>query len=142
MVPIRVGANRIAAHAEILLTSSFCARLASVNDRISSFCRCPTRVAFTVSAVCSNSRNASPRSTTRCTWSATSRRLRRNSMSTSYLSNPRSNAAQHVRQRVGGPLELDDLPGQFVDPPGHRGVAVEKLVLDLVDVVLQAGDPA
>jgi len=41
---------------------------------------------------------------------------------------------------VGGPLELDDLPGQFVDPPGHRGVAVEKLVLDLVDVVLQAGD--
>jgi len=41
---------------------------------------------------------------------------------------------------VGGPLELDDLPGQFVDPPGHRGVAVEQLVLDLVDVVLQTGD--
>ena len=60
MVPIRVGANRMAAHAEIRLTSSFCARLASVNVRISSFCRCPTSATVTVSAFCSNSRNASP----------------------------------------------------------------------------------
>ena len=55
-----------------------------------------------------------PRSTTRATWSATSRRSRRNSTSPRYLSNPRSNAAQHVRQRVGGPLELDDLPGMVI----------------------------
>ena len=51
----------MAAHAEIRLTSSFCARPASVNVRISSFCRCPTTAAaFTVSAFCGNSRNASP----------------------------------------------------------------------------------
>ena len=43
------------------MTSSFCARPASVNVRISSFCRCPTTAAaFTVSAFCGNSRNASP----------------------------------------------------------------------------------
>jgi len=50
----------MAAHAEIRLTSSFCARLASVNVRISSSCRCPTSAAVTVSAFCSKSRNASP----------------------------------------------------------------------------------
>src|SRR5664280_2981050 len=55
-----------------------------------------------------------PRSTTRATWSSTSRRSRHNSTSPRYLSNPRSNAAQHVRQRFGGPLELDDLPGMVI----------------------------
>ena len=38
---------------------------------------------------------------------------------------------------MDGALELDDFAGQFVDPPGHRGVAAEQLVLDLVDVVFQ-----
>jgi hypothetical protein len=37
-------------------------------------------------------------------------------------------------------LELGHLPEQLVDPPGHLRVALEGLVLDLVDVVLQAGD--
>ena len=46
---------------------------------------------------------------------------------------------QHVDQRVGGALELDHLAGQLIDPAGHRGVAAEELVLDLVDVVLQPG---
>jgi hypothetical protein len=41
---------------------------------------------------------------------------------------------------VGGALELDHLAGQLVDPPGYRGVALEQLILDLVDVVLQARD--
>ena len=36
--------------------------------------------------------------------------------------------------------ELDDLAGQLVDAPGHLRVAAEDLGLDLVDVVLQAGD--
>jgi hypothetical protein len=47
---------------------------------------------------------------------------------------------QHAGQRGRRPLELDDLARQLVDPPGHPGVAAEDLDLDLVDVVLQAGD--
>ena len=40
---------------------------------------------------------------------------------------------------MDGALELDHFPRQLVDPPGHLGVAAEQLVLDLIDVVFQAG---
>src|SRR5664279_5097608 len=62
MVPIRVGATEwppTRRSVDLLVLRSFCARLASVNVRISSSCRCPTSAAVTVSAFCSNSRNAS-----------------------------------------------------------------------------------
>lgn len=48
--------------------------------------------------------------------------------------------AQHGRERTGGALELDDLAGQLVDAPRHRGIPAEDLGLDLVDVVLEARD--
>jgi hypothetical protein len=48
----------MAAHAEIFLTSSPCAIDASVSSRISSFCRCATRVALTVRMSRSCSRKA------------------------------------------------------------------------------------
>ena len=57
-----------------------------------------------------------------------------------YLSKPAVKRVEHVEQRAGGALELDDLAGQLVDAPRHVGVAAEDLGLDLVDVVLQAGD--
>ncbi len=56
-----------------------------------------------------------------------------------YLSKPRGQALEHLQERPGGPLELDNLTGQVVDAPGHFGVAAENLGLDLVDVVLQSG---
>ncbi|MCY1553425.1 hypothetical protein D9M68_899070 [compost metagenome] len=104
MVPTTVGANKMAAHAEIFFTSSLCsrptsdslrvsmacARLASESCRISSFCCCVTRVACTVNAFSSSTRNESARSVTRSTWSSTSRNERCSSTSTSYLSDPRS----------------------------------------------------
>ena len=61
-------------------------------------------------------------------------------MSTPYFSNPPSSAAEDAHQRVDRALEFDDLGEQRVDAFGHRRVAAEQLVLDLVDVVLQAGD--
>ena len=57
-----------------------------------------------------------------------------------YLSNPAASAVEHGQQRPGGPLELDHLAGQLVDASRDLRVAAEDLGLDLVDVVLQAGD--
>lgn len=57
-----------------------------------------------------------------------------------YLAKTRHQAVQHADQRAGGALELDHFAGEFVDAAGHLGVAAEDLGLDLVDVVLDAGD--
>ena len=43
-------------------------------------------------------------------------------------------------ERLGGALELDHLAGELVDAARDGGAAVEDVVLDLVDVVLDAGD--
>ena len=45
-----------------------------------------------------------------------------------------------AEQRPRRALELDHLAGQLVDAPRHRRIAVEDLRLDLVDVLLDAGD--
>jgi hypothetical protein len=37
------------------------------------------------------------------------------------------------------PLEVDDLSGQFIDASSDRMIAVEQLVLDLIDIVLESG---
>jgi hypothetical protein len=51
--------SRAAAHAEIILTSSFWASAASVRCLDSSFCCWATRVALTLSTACRNWRNPS-----------------------------------------------------------------------------------
>ena len=56
------------------------------------------------------------------------------------LLEPGHEAVEDAEQRAGGPLELDHLAGQLVDAPRDLRVAAEDLGLDLVDVVLQAGD--
>ncbi len=42
-------------------------------------------------------------------------------------------------QRAGGPLEGDDLPGELVNPAGDLWVRTKKVILDFVNIVLQAG---
>jgi hypothetical protein len=84
-----VGAKRIAAQEEMRLTSSPCVSDVSVIRVISSFCRWATSVECTVSAFWSSVRNVAMRSTTRITWSCTSRRFRVSSASISYFSEPR-----------------------------------------------------
>ena len=46
-----------------------------------------------------------------------------------------------AEERLGRSLEFDDLSGEFVDPTRQRRVpALEELVFDLVDVILEPGD--
>jgi hypothetical protein len=73
-------------------------------------------------------------------WSITSRIARRSSRSggVAGLGEPGPQLDEDLLQRLDGPLERDDLPGQLVDAPRHVRVAAEDLHLDLVDVVLQA----
>ena len=130
----------MAAHEETRFTSSPCLRLDSVSRAIWSFCRCPTRVAFTVSAFCSSTRNESTRSCSACDV-------------VEHVAEPAPHlelglvaleVRPHLRDDLGErrdrPLEHHHLAGQLVDPLRHVPVAAEQLVLDLVDVVLQAGD--
>ena len=49
-------------------------------------------------------------------------------------------AREHAGERLGRPLELDHLARQLVGAARDRGASAEDLVLDLVDVVLEAGD--
>ncbi len=51
-----------------------------------------------------------------------------------------SQATEDVVERVGRALELDHLSRQLVDAARDGRAAPEDLVLDLVDVVLEAGD--
>ncbi len=124
------GAKKMAAQDEIFLTCSFCSALAS-------FCRLAVSVPSRVRAFCRRSRKESAREISRSTWSSTSRRLCWSSDFDLILLEAAPEQLHHGRERMDGALELDDLAGQLVDPPGDRGVAAEELVLDLVDVVLQ-----
>ena len=54
------------------------------------------------------------------------------------LAEPPAQLREDVAQRLDGAVEGDDLAGELVDPLRHRRVAAEDLLLDLVDVVLQA----
>ncbi len=47
---------------------------------------------------------------------------------------------EHPDERLRRALEVDDLAGEREDTPGDAFVAVEELLLDLVDVVLEAQD--
>src|SRR5918997_1851233 len=47
---------------------------------------------------------------------------------------------EHAAERFCGPLELDHLAREFVDPARHAGIAPEDLGLYLLDVVLEAVD--
>jgi hypothetical protein len=50
---------------------------------------------------------------------------------------PPPQLGEDVVQRLDRPVEGDRFPGELVDPLGHACVAVEDLLLDLVDVCLQ-----
>src|ERR671912_1215215 len=47
---------------------------------------------------------------------------------------------EHTPERFCGPLELDHLARELVDPARHAGIAPEDLGLYLLDIVLEAVD--
>src|SRR5450830_1902084 len=133
------GAKRMAAQAEILRAPSACSLLASATRCMSSFWRWATSVAFTVRMSRRRVRNSSMRSLTLVTWSATSRGYCCRSSPILYFSKPLEIwSSMPMSGRAA--LEVDHLPGEFVDAPRHARVAVEHLGLDLVDVVGESGD--
>jgi hypothetical protein len=113
------------------------ARLASVRLRISSFCRQPTSAACTVSAFCSSAEGVSPLDDADDVIVDVVQAALQLQVDLVLLE-ACFQAGDHVQQRADRALYPDHLTGQLVDPPGHRRVAREQLVLDLVDVVLQA----
>ncbi len=122
----------IAAHEEIFLISSFCARPASVWRRATSaewhgqrvLEDRPERVDPLVDA-------------DRVVEHITQRPLQL--LVDAVLLRPAAQPLQHPAQGVHGPLEVDDLAGELVDAAGERAVVAvaEEFVLDLVDVVQQ-----
>ena len=134
MLPIKLGANRIAAQDEIFFICSFCVTPASV--------ACwEARVAESESALASRALKDATRSAKRMAWSCTSMNFLSSSTASSgakirefdVLAQP----LDHRIERGDGPLEFNDFPGQFIDAPGNIALAGKQLFLDLVDVDAQ-----
>ena len=120
----------MAAQDEIFLTCSFCSALAS-------FCRLAVRVPSSVSAFCSRSRKEfGPGYHPLHVVLDVPQAVLQVGVHHVLFESPLQ-LLHHPRQGMDGALELDDFPGQFIDAPGHCGVAGEQLVFDLVDVVFQ-----
>ena len=129
-VPISVGANRMAAQAEIFCTCSFWSTETSVRAFVSSV-----------------------RWTLRMFWSSVAEAVDPLLDAQGVVLHVAQVAAllvvhagqldqlsEDARERLGRALELDHLARQLVDAPRDGGAAAEDLVLDLVDVVLETGD--
>ena len=129
----------MAAQPETFFTWSFCSRPSSAIRRIASLFSCSTIVACTVSALSRVARKVSTLLDDEARVIvdvAERRRLRCPGDLHDDLLEP----VEHRHERRRRVLQVDDLALQPEDALGDRGVPREELVLDLVDVVLDARD--